>query len=409
VQLSAQGADKDSEPLIVLRHILVGDIWILAGQSNMFGIALALEPLPALPYLNMLNNYMFDANSHWCAGIPPISRVPYKQATHEYRVQYPGITDEQIQQLVDVKAPLGGIGPEYFFAKTLYESGSTVPLGVLPVAIGAALAHWDPTKRDKNRYGFLYQQVMRTGGRVKGMLWYQGEQDAIFGDNQKTVTKPSLIYPTSTYSDQYKTFVEALRSDFHNPELIVILAQICRHHNSDKARYPYWEEIREAQRLIPGQIPRVHTVPTVDLDLLDGLHLDYWSQKRLGQRMAYVALPYVKKDVAPRTEIKLKSVRFRETPRPAIMVEFEGVNGSLRAPGRATGFQLRNKSTGEDVDGIFKVEFDHEQRGVAILSLPRNFSLQNLLLVYAAGAVPYVNILDENDMAIPAFGPVEIA
>jgi hypothetical protein len=31
--------------LVIFRNILVGDIWILAGQSNMFGIALPEEPL----------------------------------------------------------------------------------------------------------------------------------------------------------------------------------------------------------------------------------------------------------------------------------------------------------------------------------------------------------------------------
>jgi len=408
LDLSSRAAGRSPQPIIIFRNILVGDIWILAGQSNMFGIALAEEPLPALPYLNMLNNLMFDPNSHWSAGIPPIARVPDNLAPHEYKAQYPGITDAQIKQMIAVKAPSGGIGPEYFFAKELYEAGSTVPVGVIPVAIGAALAVWDPTQRDRNRYGFLYQQVMRAGGRVKGMLWYQGEQDAIFGDEQKTVTKPSLIYPTSTYAEQFKKFVEALRSDFRNPDLVVITAQICRHHHGEKSRYRYWEEIRETQRLIPARVPNVHTIATVDLDVLDGLHLDYWSQKRLGRRMAHVALPYIKRGAAPRSEIKLKSVRFGDTPRPTIVVEFDGVTGRLHAPGRPTGFQLRSKSTGEDVDGIFKVEFDPARPATAILSAYK-LEKRDLLLVYAPGAAPYVNIVDENDMAIPAFGPVDVS
>src|SRR5262249_3808237 len=148
---------------------------------------------------------------------------------------------------------------------------------------------------DNNRYGFLYHHVMRAGGRVKGMLWYQGEQDAIFGDQEKTVTKPSLIYPVSTYPAEFKNFVNSLRSDFENPGLVVVTAQICRHHNGKRERDRYWEQMREIQRTIPDQLTNVHVVPTVDLDVLDGLHLDYWSQKRLGHRMAYVALPHIKK------------------------------------------------------------------------------------------------------------------
>jgi hypothetical protein len=59
----------------------------------MFGIALAEESLPGLPFLNMLNNLMFDPNSHRCAGLPPVDRVPDNLAPHEYKAQYPGITD----------------------------------------------------------------------------------------------------------------------------------------------------------------------------------------------------------------------------------------------------------------------------------------------------------------------------
>ncbi len=40
---------------IAFHNILVGDIWILGGQSNMFGIDVIKENLPALPYLNMLD------------------------------------------------------------------------------------------------------------------------------------------------------------------------------------------------------------------------------------------------------------------------------------------------------------------------------------------------------------------
>ena len=65
---------------IRFRNILVGDIWILGGQSNMFGIDIIKEKLPALPFLNMLNLLHFAKDAHWCAasrpsiGFPSLSR-----------------------------------------------------------------------------------------------------------------------------------------------------------------------------------------------------------------------------------------------------------------------------------------------------------------------------------------------
>jgi sialate O-acetylesterase len=408
IRASSPGGGNQ-EAGIVFRNILVGDIWILGGQSNMYGIALAEENLPALPYLNMLNVMHTHMDSSWCAGIPPLHRLPDELAEFHLKAQYPGITDLEIKQRLVAKVPVGGIGPAYFFAKHLYEAGSDVPLGVIPCATGAALAVWDPAKRDQNRYGFLYHHMMRAGGKVKGMLWYQGEQDAIFGDEEKTVTQPSLIYPVSTYAADFKKFVESLRSDFQNPELVVVTAQICRHHNGKKERHKFWEQMREIQRSIPDQVPNVHVVPTVDLDELDGLHLDYWSQKRLGRRMAYVAFPYIKKEVPRRTEIKLKSVYFGHTAKPSVVVEFTAVSGKLRAPGRPTGFQLRNRDTGEDLEWIFKVNFTPDDPQKVILELAgKQQPTESLILLYAPGSTPFVNIVDENDMAIPAFGPVPV-
>lgn len=52
----------------MFRHILVGDIWLMAGQSNMYGSVRLEEKLPALPYLNMLNFELIREEPHWCAG-----------------------------------------------------------------------------------------------------------------------------------------------------------------------------------------------------------------------------------------------------------------------------------------------------------------------------------------------------
>jgi len=297
-----------------------------------------------------------------------------------------------------------------------------VPIGVIPVATGAALAIWDPDKRDQNRYGFTARHILSTGRRVKGMLWFQGEQDAIYGDEHQTVTKPSLIYPISTYSQEFRKFVEALRTDFSTPDMPVIVVQIGRFHQGSRTRDRYWEMMRDIQRRIPEEIGNVHTVPSVDLDSFDGIHLAYDSYKRLDARMAYLALPHVKKGVPPRSEIKLESAKYSATPIAAprgggfpIIVTFSGVNGKLRSPGKPTGFRLRKRGSTEDETWIYDVQFDPGKPNQVVLywrSGPKDtldtVKSRNVVLYYGAGSAPYVNIVDQNDMAVPAFGPVEI-
>ncbi len=391
---------------IAFHNILVGDIWILGGQSNMFGIDVIKENLPALPYLNMLDVQHVQRDAHWAAGLPPIHRIPESLAYSYLRNQHPEWTEEKIKQTIAAKVPVGGIDCSYFFARKLYAE-TRIPIGLIPCATGGALAIWNPAQREQNRYGFLEHHLHRVGGRVKGLLFFQGEQDAIFGDETQTVRKPSLIDPLRTYAQQFKTFVDALRKDCHDPDLPVIFAQICRHHNGAKNHATGWEMIREQQRSIPTILSHAHCVGSLDLDVIDGLHLDYDSLKRMGNRMAYLAVPYVKKAAMPRSEIKLVSVHLGKTARPTIVVEYSGVTGKLHAPGRPTGFCLKRKESGELLDWIYKIDFDAARPGRIILratSVPN----QNVVLYYGAGAAPYVNIVDENDMPLPAFGPVEI-
>jgi hypothetical protein len=110
-----------------------------------------------------------------------------------------------------------------------------------------------------------------------------------------------------------------------------------------------------------------------------------------------------------RTEIKLKSVYFGHAAKPSVVVEFTAVSERLRAPGRPTGFQLRNQDTGEDLEWIFKVKFTPDDSQKVILELAaKQQPTESLVLLYAPGATPFATIVDENDMAIPAFGTAPV-
>jgi sialate O-acetylesterase len=396
-------AERPAEPFRRFHHVLVGDIWVLGGQSNMFGIDLVREDLPALPTVNMLDVRHFLRDAHWCAAVPPIHRIPEAFATFTLKSQHPEYPDDRIRSIIASGQPVGGIDGSYFFARKLAaESG--VPIGLVPCAIGGSLSLWDPQERDTNRYGFVLHHIRNIGGRIKGLLFFQGEQDAIFGDETQSVTTPSAIGPLSTYGDRFVRFVEALRADVHDPAMPVIFAQICRHHDGPKGRDRAWELIRDAQRRIPERLTNARCVSSIDLDVMDGLHLDYDSHRRMGERMARLALPYMKKGTPPREEIRLKSVERVSAPRPCLVVRFSGVSGRLRAAGRPTGFVLK-KPAAETFDWIYKVELDPAQPGAVIL---RTTALPSpgVALYYGAGPAPHVNIVDDDDMPLPAFGPI---
>jgi hypothetical protein len=114
-----------------------------------------------------------------------------------------------------------------------------------------------------------------------------------------------------------------------------------------------------------------------------------------------------------------------------IRVCFKGVNGHLKAYGRPTGFELRAVRPSEDPTRaypqppiadipmyvIYRVDFDPNDPAAVILGVfdnspillgkPHSLS-EPVSLVYGGGMNPYVNIVDEKDIPIPAFGPVEV-
>jgi sialate O-acetylesterase len=277
----------------------------------------------------------------------------------------------------------------------------------LPCAYGgSSLAQWDPAglaKGNETLYGFMVERIRLAGGRVRGLLWFQGESDA---GNPDQVAHP-------VYEKQFEQFIAALRRDLNAPQLPILMAQIGRFIGYD-GRYAKkgtldrsYEIVREAQRQVAGKTADVRLVSTIDLGHFDIIHLSREAQERLGKRLAFVALPYVRQGVAPRQGIELAGARFTDAQRTRVEVEFRNVNGRLRAAGEPHGFELRDKQTGEELDWVFAVELSPAAPATAVLKfdVPLRPGLE---LIYAPRANSYANLVDEQDLAVPAFGPVAI-
>lgn len=402
VEVSPARGSANAGSTLTFDDVLVGDLWVTGGQSNMFGAAIPEGNLPAIPGINVLDNKLRLLEAHWDAGKPPIHR---NQNDKLYGGRY---------------------GPAYFFARQLYKE-TGVPIGLIPAAQGGSLAIWDPANRAKNRYGFMEHHIKSAGGRIRGMIWYQGEQDAIFGDDTRAVVKP-VVNPVSTYVDRYEELVKTMRQEFGGPEMPVILAQVnAQYHPPYYSVADYddkhvdqkklstlmpggvgWEKVREAQRQIAATIPNVRLVSTIDLTLMDGLHLDFESQRTVGERMATLALPFIKKSVAARPGIDFASAQWGKEPN-SIVVKFKGVTGRLKSGSRPVGFEVRglHRKTGEGESWVFRTDFVPGQPDTVILRVNGGVPKDGVLY-YASGPAPYANIVDEAGLAVPAFGPVKI-
>jgi len=364
-----------------VEDVLVGDVWILAGQSNMQGVGLLKHRLPPVDAVRAF--YMDD---RWAPAEDPIHNLD--AAVDSVHVELSGGTRPQ-------PARFTGVGPGVAFGQDMFEA-TGVPQGLIACAHGGtSMEQWDPALKrlgSRSLYGAMLRRFQKNGSRVAGVVWYQGESDA----NAEAAPH---------YTRRMKRLVRAMRRDFGQPSLPVVIVQIAR-----VVGWPgtpeHWNSVQEQQRLLPQVIERLATVPAIDLPLSDTIHISAAGQHRLGRRLAGAmrVLTQGRRAGKPPIELKSLSVRTRRHDGLAdLVVEFANVQGRLCAGSRPAGFSLCDP---EPSHAFYDVELDGP-RAIIHTALP-SADVEGMRLHYGRGFDPYCNVVDEADRSLPVFGPVAV-
>ena len=304
-----------------------------------------------------------------------------------------------------------GAGLALTFAKHLVEH-TGVPIGLIPCAHGGtSIGQWDPGlkhEKQKSLYGAMLVPLKSVGGRVKGVLWYQGEADMDEGS-------------AAEYKQKFSDFITNVRADFSQPDLPFYYVQIGRF----VIEHPLaWNKIQEVQRQVEQMLPHVGMVVSVDQPIDDIIHISGAGLKAIGHRLAKRVCHDVYPDARVYRDLKsgprpkrayVKVHHGKLDPwsgdRRTLYVEFSGVNGSLQSLGRPTGFSLRQPD-GAEVVAIFRTVIDSDTPHRVMLELGRGIPNRPLppgtQLWYGWGCDPYCNLTDDANLAVPVFGPMEI-
>jgi sialate O-acetylesterase len=377
------------------------DMWVLAGQSNMQGSGILTRTYPPNPKVMML-----DMSDAWLPAVPPIHRI-YTATAPVYRDTIlrlnPTLTPEAWSRMEAEarRRPPPNVGLEYFFASELVAATGR-PVGLVPCALGSTtMADWDPAglaQGEHSLYGNLIHRLRRAGGHTRGVLWYQGESDAL---------SPAV----GQFRTAFLHFIDCLRRDSGIPDLPVIYVQMARVCLEKQSGASGWDRVRELQRTMASERPNLWVVPAVDLPLDDYIHVGEAGHERLGHRLAEVALSCVYGLPGHGHALDFKSCEILpplDVLHHRLRVTFSGVTGRIQAQGRPAGFELRGKSPAQSAPPVYKVELDdaHPDSVVVWYAGPITAPVE---LFYGAGLDPYVNLTDSLDMAVPSFGPVEIS
>jgi type 1 glutamine amidotransferase len=395
--------------------VFVGDLWVLAGQSNMEGVGDLIDVTPPHSHVMMLGMdgkwTQAEEPLHWLVDSPdpvhsgdPKTRAERSKQTHKSRRR--------------------GAGLGLPFAAAMVES-TGIPIGLVACAHGGtSMEQWNPAKKDaggNSLYGSMMRQFQLAGGKVKGVLWYQGESDA-GGDASKT------------YPQVFSHFITSVRTDFSQAELPFYFVQIGRFVRAGDPKG--WNSVQEAQRLIPERVPNTAVVSVIDLELDDAIHVGTQGLKRAGQRLARIAQRELFGQVGATTPTL---DRVSKGPHNTLLVKFKGVNMGTPGPnlgrpmmnmmrgmggsivpttsaGEPTGIGLRpdrhiagfsiHQEDGTGIPLIFEACVG-KARDTVELKLANTVPPKSALW-YGYGMDPFCNLADGMDMAVPVFGPIPL-
>jgi hypothetical protein len=227
----------------MIHHLGVGDLWVVAGQSNAVGYGQGAIYDPPAFGVHLFRDGKWDVATH------PLSSESF----------------------------FCGHSPMLSFAKNVYRETGW-PIGLLQTAKGGSpLRSWNPYE-EGDLYANMISIVKQTGGKVRGMVWYQGCSDC----------KPEA---SVTYLDRFTQVVDSWRRDLGDPLLPVLTVQLNRSTGTDgNSNDSGWGTVREAQRQAARRLEHVFIVPAIDCPLTDIIHISPAGNMVIGERLARVAL-----------------------------------------------------------------------------------------------------------------------
>jgi hypothetical protein len=246
----------------MIHHVGVGDVFVIAGQSNAAGYG--KDPVTDPPEIGI---HLLGNDLRW-----HLATHPFNESTD---TRHP----------VNREGGNPGHSPWLSYARRL-RRGIGVPIGLVQSSLGgSSLSAWNPEEE-----GSLYRNLLdilgtiphdvspRSGKCIRGVLWYQGCSDAFEGGGD-------------SYLARFGRFVAHLREDLHDPDLPFLTVQIGRYVGPAEGTYSDgWAKVREAQRLAAHSIAGVSVVPSLDLSLSDAIHLSSAGNLVLGERAAKAVL-----------------------------------------------------------------------------------------------------------------------
>ncbi len=339
---------------ITYKDILVGEVWVCSGQSNMeanVGGYIKSDDGPyatSAPHNSMLRTFNVKRN-------PQL----------EPQTETGGKWIEADPKTVGSFTAVG-----YFFGRNLQEH-LKVPVGLIHTSWGGtrieawmsenALAPYEKAPANAkagnpNGASQLYNGMIAPilNYSVKGAIWYQGESNT--GNAYK-------------YRSMHPAMIENWRADFKNPDLAFYFVQLAPFTAvSKKPGESNWAELREAQTMT---LKLKNTGMAVITDFGSEYDIHPTPKRPVGERLALAALAQTYGEKIVYSGPMYKSVKFEGG---RAILSFDHVGGGLVTKELVPTLEKKNKD-GVVVGAAWRVKEAAPKGGVQPPGLPIGFTM----------------------------------
>jgi len=267
----------DDGDKLVLKNILIGEVWVCSGQSNM-----------SMPVKGFKNQPIAGSNELLLNAENPKIRLIQIQRQYSVKPQFDCKVSPWTEASMESVSEFSAVG--YMYAKILQEK-LNVPVGIIMTAWGGTkIEAWtnsnsldslsfikqpllkEKAKINHNSATVLYNAMINplVGYGIKGFIWYQGEANR------------------SNY-DQYDQLMEAMvkgwRKEWNMGELPFYYVQIApfKYDGNNKSAF-----LREAQLKASTLIPNSGMVVSLDVGKETFIHPP--DKATIAKRLALLAL-----------------------------------------------------------------------------------------------------------------------
>ncbi|ORY95787.1 SGNH hydrolase-type esterase domain-containing protein [Syncephalastrum racemosum] len=391
------------------RNIYVGDVFVMAGQSNMRGHGFYTDPFTGQDerHSDILGVHVYASNERWTSRGEPTHRLAESPRRVHHTLPDPTVRNPT---LLEVRGASLGLP---FAAHYRELIGDNVPVGLIASAHGGtSIEDWSVERMDEvddpsqdTLFGAMLARISEAAqNQITAVLWYQGETDAC----ANTVWSP--------YGSKFNDLMDAMRS-YIRDDLPVYYVQIGRHVRDDnEVKERIWSSARQGQSTpilyFPERNQNTAMVASIDCEMDDAIHLSARGLARVGRRLAnaaYKGLQGLAREATP----QIDSIMYEERRKSAgvvvrsFLVRFRYMHGERwQTVSLVQGFTLHRRGEGKDdlLPLIYSARIESDQSVRLFLTTSaKDWTEETLLLSYGYGKNPTCNLVTTSDRALLAY------